>query len=219
MSNGQYDICRNCGLAEMVLADSRVIFICKSSPSFPDQWYAVNPNGKCKKFEDIGEISNNTNGGDGVRLIPLTKGRFAKVDACDYYWLSRFRWSVSGCKRNVYAARKSNGKGISMHRVITGVSKGMVVDHINHNGLDNRRENLRVCTAAENSMNARARRGQSSKYKGVSFHKSRGKYCVFITHKCKTHFVGRFTNEEEAARAYDAKAKQLHGEFACLNFP
>ncbi len=100
-------------------------------------------------------------------------------------------------------------------------ASGLVVDHINHNGLDNRKENLRICTVAENCRNSRPskRKNKLSKYKGVSFDKKRKVYRVLIWHNKKQYFLGTFKNETEAAKAYDRKARELFGEFAYLNFP
>jgi hypothetical protein len=96
--------------------------------------------------------------------------------------------------------------------------EGMVVDHINGNGLNNRRSNMRNCTRAQNSANRRPKRGAASPYKGV-FPRPDGKFEASICHDGRKQYLGRFENEIEAARAYDKKAKELHGEFAYLNFP
>ena len=109
------------------------------------------------------------------------------------------------------------------------LDRSLSVDHINHNGLDNRRENLRVATQSQNSANgqkAKTWRGRpvSSAYKGVCKINNEGKWnhgkwhCS-IKENGKKLFMGYFDNEEEAARTYDAKAKELHGEYAYLNFP
>jgi len=92
------------------------------------------------------------------------------------------------------------------------------VDHINHNILDNRKSNLRLCTIQKNSFNRR-KTGQTSKYKGIYFDKSHSKFKSQIKFNKKTYNLGRYYSEIEAARAYDAKAKELFKEFACLNFP
>lgn len=117
-------------------------------------------------------------------------------------------------------------KRIKLHRAIMKAPKGMVVDHISHNGLDNRRQNLRLCTPGENSRNRRLTnvyKGKEtlSKYKGVSKNRKTKKNPWFfqIILEGKKHCKSGFSTPEEAARAYDAKAKELFGEFAHLNFP
>tara|TARA_R110002110_G_scaffold393541_1_gene607347 strand:- start:32 stop:664 length:633 start_codon:yes stop_codon:yes gene_type:complete len=128
----------------------------------------------------------------------------------------------------------------SIHRLVTNAPKGMDVDHINGNGLDNRKENLRLCTRSQNAMNKKLRRDSSSGFKGVHYDPiQRKKYTsrktgITTVHECKLskpyraycgdgkggHIVlGRYATAEEAARARDAKVKVLHGEFAYLNFP
>lgn len=93
----------------------------------------------------------------------------------------------------------------------------MVIDHINGNGLDNRRCNLRICTQAENVRNNRGRMGMTSQYKGVS--KWEGQWIATITSHGKQVRIGQFATEHEAALAYDAAARELHGEYAHLNLP
>ncbi len=112
------------------------------------------------------------NEAEGYGLIPLTQGKFAIVDAEDYDWLIRYKWHACKCKNTYYASRVRGGKTIKMHREIMRAPKGLVCDHINHNGLDNRKRNLRLCTNAQNCYNQRASATGTSKYKGVSWHKS-----------------------------------------------
>ena len=155
---------------------------------------------------------------DEVRYIPLTKGLFATVDAADYEALSQYKWTALVTGEKVYAIRSHQGKTILMHRQIMNPPKGMVVDHINGNGANNCRANLRTCTRQQNLCNTRPRGGRSQ-YKGVRFDKRRKKWIAEITYKGKKHYLGAFTNEIEAAQAYDAKAAELFGPYARLNFP
>ena len=106
-----------------------------------------------------------------------------------------------------------------LHQLIMQPPKGMVVDHINHCGTDNRRENLRVCSKHENNMGRNKNAKGSSRYKGVTLHKQTNKWRAQFQVNKKRVGIGYFTSEEEAARAYDSKAKELFGEFAFLNFP
>lgn len=149
-------------------------------------------------------------------------GLVTQVDDDDFEFLNKFRWYAGrNHAGNIYAERQEylrpGFRKIKMHRLITDAPKGMVVDHINGNGLDNRRENLRVCTLAENSQNrARIRKKSSdSKYKGVSFVSY---YGARIKVDGKMINLGHFKTPEEAARAYDEAAKKYFGQFANLNF-
>ncbi len=154
-----------------------------------------------------------------VRYISLTKGKHAIVDAADYPALARYKWYAQGPKKNgaFYAYRGHRGRTISMHRQIMKPPKGMVVDHINGNGLDNRRCNLRICTHLQNLQNTRRHRPGKSRFRGVY---PRGdKWQASIQHDGKPLYLGLFDDECEAARARDRKALELAGEFAVLNFP
>ena len=104
-----------------------------------------------------------------------------------------------------------------LHRTILNPSKEKVIDHIDHNGLNNRRENLRICTVTQNVANKRKGKG-SSNFKGVSWHKRDQMWIATIHQKRKQLHLGYFNDELEAAKAYDKAAKDLWGEFAKLNF-
>ncbi len=106
-----------------------------------------------------------------------------------------------------------------MHRLVADTPLNLVCDHINHDGLDNRRGNLRLCTRLQNSRNRLPRRGGSSKYKGVTWNKRRKKFMAEIRVNQKYQYLSYFENEIDAAKAYDKKAKEFFGEFAFLNFP
>jgi hypothetical protein len=155
-----------------------------------------------------------------TKRIKLTYGKFAIVDAEDYERLSKYKWCAVEKARNWYAKTlDKDGKRLSMHRIVAGAPKGLLVDHINHNGLDNRKPNLRLCTSIQNQQNKRPRSGCTSKYKGVYWHKDRKKFCAKIHLNKKAIHIGYFKDEIEAAKAYDKKARELFGEFAYLNFP
>ncbi len=106
-----------------------------------------------------------------------------------------------------------------MHRLIANAPAHLLVDHIDHDGLNNRKANLRLCSIAQNNQNSRPNRNAASKYKGVSWAQSCRKWFARIRPNRKTIYLGLFTDEIEAALAYDRKAKELFGEFAYLNFP
>jgi len=120
------------------------------------------------------------------------------------------------CRRN---GRRRKVTTLQMHTFIISCPKGKQVDHINHNGLDNRKENLRICSSMQNTHNTQIRKNNSSGFKGVSWYKRHDKWVAEIASHGTRHFLGYHDTPEEAARAYDAKAKELHGEFAYLNFP
>ena len=161
------------------------------------------------------------------RRIPLTRGKYAIVDPQDYTRLSRHKWHAVKHKaaRTWYAKRtrpRSADKSCFahlMHRCIIKVPPGMVIDHINHNGLDNRRANLRIATHAQNRRNTRKCRPKTaSKYKGVTWNTTLNKWRAQITINGKRLSLGCFQDEIQAAKAYDKAAQKLHGEFAALNF-
>ena len=105
-----------------------------------------------------------------------------------------------------------------MHRLIANTPAHLFCDHINHDGLDNRRANIRNCTLKQNNANSRSAKNASSKYKGVSWNKLRKKWAAYIKKDYKQLYLGLFENEIEAAKAYDRKAAELFGKFAKLNF-
>jgi len=154
--------------------------------------------------------------GHKVERIPLGNGLFAAVDAADYPEVSRYRWYASRNHRKIYAVCVKNGRTVSMHRMIMRPRKGYIVDHKDGNGLNNCRDNLRVCTHAQNQAN-KGPFGGASRFVGVYRYKDR--WMASIRYRGKTIFIGIFDDEVEAAKARDRKAWELHGEFAYLNFP
>jgi HNH endonuclease len=152
------------------------------------------------------------------KIIPLTKGQNALVDAEDYEFLTRWNWFAhwSKCVRGYYAARDIEGKYVSMHTVIMQTGPGEEVDHIDGNGLNNRRYNLRKCFHAQNAKNKKRKPGR---YLGVHWRKDVQKWAGEVMADGKRVFVGYFYSAEECAHARDEIAKQLHGPFANLNFP
>lgn len=156
-----------------------------------------------------------------MREIPLSRGLVALVDDEDYERLARYRWCSRDGGRTYYAvrnARKSDATSgmIRMHRALTGAGPGFDVDHINGNGLDNRRSNLRVVTHAQNMQNStRKASGCWSRFKGVSFNKRVGKWIAYVKKDGTMRNLGYFSSEEQAVAAYASAARTLFGEFAC----
>lgn len=156
-----------------------------------------------------------------AKEIPLTQGYVAIVDDEDYELVSKYKWCLSGGKyKRAVTSIKSNGKNILvyMHRLIMNPPEGYVVDHINGDGLDNRRNNLRIATHRQNIINSKARIG-TSKFKGVFWDKSSNSWRARIRNSYKWIDLGHYDNEIEAAIAYDKRAYELWGEYARTNFP
>lgn len=159
------------------------------------------------------------------RTIPLTRGYVAIVDDEDYQWLRQWRWGVWAYERRAYAVRNlylgnQRQSRVRMHREILQAPEGMLVDHIDGNGLNNRRSNLRLATHKENARNSRKSIGvSSSTYKGVAYEKETGQWRARIRDDNGLVYIDRYHSEEAAACAYDLAAVRCHGEFARLNFP
>lgn len=151
------------------------------------------------------------------RFIPLTRGLWAIVDEADFERLNKYRWyaSPSGGGK-MYARRNTRTGTVLMHRDIMKPAKGMHVDHWDGNGLNNRPDNLRKCTPAQNEYN-KPPRGKKSRFKGV--YPRGSKWYAVVKHKGVAYYLGTFDDEVEAAKTRDRKAYELEGEFAYLNFP
>lgn len=156
-----------------------------------------------------------------MKQIPLTRGLEAIVDDEWYPVLSKWNWYASGGEWGSYAVRDIGGRSakqhIYMHRYILMAPGEWEVDHINGNKLDNREHNLRLVKPSWNRANKGPMPRNTSGYKGVAWDKSRSCWVGHIQFQRKQYNLGRFTTKEEAARAYNEKAKELHGEAAWLN--
>lgn len=153
--------------------------------------------------------------------VRLLRGEVTIIDDSDFPLIGSYRWRLSS---HGYAVRSVSSKRyVTLSNTIMDVPKGMVVDHINRNRLDNRRCNLRIVTRHQNSMNISKRSGTASKFIGVYLHRGRngrdGMWHARIENKGKKIWIGSYYDEAEAALAYDDMAKKIKGEYANLNFP
>lgn len=139
---------------------------------------------------------------------------WVQVDPDDFARLMKYRWHLVNVGTGSYAVSTIEGKRVFMHRMVMGVDDPeVIVDHINRDKLDNRRENLRTATAQQNSFNVDKHSDNTSGHKGVTWDKLRRKWVASIVKDGKRRFLGRFDTAEEAARTYDDAAELLFGEF------
>ena len=167
---------------------------------------------KCRNYRpkpqpiDRPEVPDQT--GLLVCTIPLTQKKVALVDAVDYERVNRYRWCAGRVGNQWYAYRKHYGKTLRMHQFIMNPPKGMVVDHANGNGLDNRRDNLRLCTKLENAWNHGRRKEEEagSRYIGVyPCQRPPGKWCIKVQCNGAVTNLGSFDTPEEAAAPATAR--------------
>jgi hypothetical protein len=153
-----------------------------------------------------------------VSYVPLTRGYEAIIDTADIPLVAEYNWFAITPGHTVYARtnRTENGKQASvvMHRVIIGARSGQIVDHINCNGLDNRRANLRFATTAQNTQNQRRNSANTSGFKGVHWHRQNQVWRAQIQVNSKRRHIGCFETAEAAYEAYCLEASRLFGEFA-----
>lgn len=150
-----------------------------------------------------------------TRLIPLTKGQFAIVDAADFDRLMQWKWHAQRSKHKWYARRGSSIKGkrfgMQMHRFILGAPPHLQVDHIDGNSLNNSRRNLRLATNTQNQHNRILNRNSTSGCKGVGWTHHAWQAQIHVAGR--KVYLGRYTNKQDAVAAYVEAAKKLHGEF------
>lgn len=154
-----------------------------------------------------------------TKRIELTKGQYTLVDDDLYDYLNQWSWNATLQNGTWYARRTDVGparKQIKMHRLITNAPDGMFVDHINGNGLDNRRSNLRICTREENGRNRKLYINSTTGFKGVQF-RGEKKYRARVSFDGRRIHLGYFETAIDAAKAYNAAAIKYHGDFARLN--
>lgn len=160
---------------------------------------------------------------DECYRLPLAQGTYALLDEQDLSVIGGVLWSEDSSRAGIsYAKATMSGRSVFLHRLIMNPAAGMVVDHINHNGLDNRRSNLRVITPEENQWNrVGPNRDGSSGFIGVTHDKKNltNPWLARIRVKGRTEHLGQFATPHEAAIAYDKRAIEVRGELATLNFP
>ena len=151
-----------------------------------------------------------------VAYVPLTQGYEAIIDACDVPIANQYKWFSKVRSQAVYAVSavytEAGRKPVYLHRLISNPKPGQGVDHIDHNGLNNRRQNLRNCTHNQNMWNCRNRKNNTSGFKGVSWFKPSKKWMARIAKNGKDIHLGIFETKEEAYAAYCEASRELHGE-------
>jgi hypothetical protein len=214
--------CRHCAYAGRVRDGRRVLLICVNCPGRLGQLTCVAPDGICRSFrarrKRASRRAHRGPTGDDVCFIALTKGKFGMVEARDFKWVRRLRWCASFSMCKYYIVRSRDYQRIFLHREIMQPPKGMVVDHIDGNGMNDCRKNMRVCTILENGHNSRPC-GHSSRFKGVAYIEALRKWQAGIFIGRRVVPIGCFATELEAAHAYDRRARAEFGIHAYLNFP
>ncbi len=166
-----------------------------------------------------------------IKFVELTQDQYAIVDVDKFDDINKLKWYAHRSAAGYYAGtnvrikpgRTGAFKTMKMHRFVVGAADGEVVDHKNHDTLDNRVENLRRCTSRDNARNSNKRKENKSGFKGVSWHKAADGWVaqISITESGVRRGIhlGVFEDRLAAARAYDVAAREHYGEFALLNFP
>lgn len=151
-----------------------------------------------------------------MKYIPVNNGKYrAKVDDADYEVLSKHKWYLTGHRYAGASYQKNRVRHyIYMHRAIMGANENDIIDHINGDCLDNRRDNLRVCSNSQNGLNAKRPKNNTSGAKCVFFHKKKGKWYVRTRIDGKDSFRGYFSTFDDAVRVRDEIFAENHGEFA-----
>ena len=170
---------------------------------------------------NVSQLFGTNQGRNNLAEIPLSQGKIAIVDDEDFDFLNKWKWSCDAMGYAVKSAALSSGNGkrciLLMHRLILLPHKGQMIDHINRNPLDNRRSNLRLCDKRTNSYNRGPTVKNLSGLKGVYWDAKYKKWRAQIKINGKQTYLGGFTSDTEAARAYNEAALKHFGEFAWLN--
>jgi len=162
--------------------------------------------------------ASSINGNNETIQIPISRGYFVTIDKEDHERVTQWKWTALPAPRTVYARRNVLGpngkqKSLYLHRFIMQAQDGCDVDHIDGNGLNCTKANMRICSRAQNAQNQKKRRDNSSGLKGASWQKNAKKWQANITFEKRQYWLGLFDTKEEAHAAYLAAAKLLHKEF------
>lgn len=155
-----------------------------------------------------------------MNKIKLTQGKYALVDDDDYVRLKMFKWHYGVYGKTGYAKRlkwdrkKKKGKIVRMHHFILPLKKGYMIDHINGDGLDNRKDNLRLVTKSQNMMNSGVRKNSNTGFTGVAWHKQNGRWRAYITIDKRQISLGTYINIQDAIDARKNGEKNYHKQFA-----
>jgi len=170
---------------------------------------------KCKNKPRDLIIENN------YAFVPLTRNQFAVIDLIDFKEISKHNWQArwNPTSKTYYAVTTINNKTVRLHRfILKPFNLKFDIDHLDHNGLNCRRNNLRICSRTQNLGNQRLHsKKTSSRFKGVCFDKRRSKWMAYINAYNNRIYLGYYNDEKHAACAYNVKAQELFGEFAYLN--
>lgn len=148
-----------------------------------------------------------------MKKIKLTRGKFALVDDEDFKTLNKVKWYASPNYNTFYAARSEGAKKLFIHREVMNTPKGMMTDHIDGNGLNNQKSNLRICTSSQNQMNSTRRKKSKTGFRGVNYSKRDKVFRALIILNGKFKHLGSFSTPKEAHKAYCESVIKYHGEF------
>lgn len=160
------------------------------------------------------KIYTTTPDGEECVKIPLTQNKYALIDEEDWERINSYKWRIKSSSNTEYA-QTGDSKSVFLHRFIMSPPNNKEIDHINGNGLDNRKKNLRICTRSQNIINRKF--DNKTGYRGVKWYKPYKKWTAVITKNYKSYNLGYFLNKEDAAHAYNKAAIKYHGNFAQLN--
>jgi hypothetical protein len=154
-----------------------------------------------------------------TKQVLITRGEITLIDESDWGLVCKYNWTLHIPDNRKYARCHYEGKKIYLHRLLLNAKPGEIVDHKNGDGLDNRRNNIRLATQSQNTANCTTSIKTASGFRGVYFDKRSGLWQAKIKFNYKSNFLGSYKTTDEAAKVYDEAAFKLFGEFARLNFP